>query len=42
MHAATKHSHTDHTIGPSLLLLLYFSAPIALTESALSQRDARV
>jgi hypothetical protein len=42
MYAATKHSHTDHTLSSSLLLLLYFSAPIALTESALSQRDARV
>lgn len=42
MYAATKHSHTDHTLSSSLLLLLYFSAPIALTEPALSQRDARV
>lgn len=42
MYAATKHSLTDHTLSSSLLLLLYFSAPIALTEPALSQRDARV
>jgi hypothetical protein len=41
MYAATKHSLTDHTLSSSLLLL-YFSAPIALTEPALSQRDARV
>ena len=42
MYAATKHSLTDHTLSASLLLLLCFSAPIALTEPALSQRDARV
>ena len=42
MYAATKHSLTDHTLSSSLLLLLCFSAPIALTEPALSQRDARV